>query len=393
LTTRRSFLTGLAVAPIAASWTVDGLWAAKKGGALLFVGTGTGTGSEGIYAYRFDEANGGLQPLGLAAKADSPSFLALSPDGATLFAVNEVGSYQGAKTGAVSSYALNHDAGTLTLINTVASGGAGPCHLTTDHTGRVLVVANYSGGSAASFQIGAGGKLSEAVSVFHYDSPGPGEGQDKHRQEASHAHRATVSPDNKFVLINDLGLDKIHIYRLDVASAKLTPNDPPEWKSAPGSGPRALRFYPNGRWAYCVDELKSTVDQLGWEPATGTLTLLEKTVLLPEGFHGATRAAEIIFNQKGASKGKFAYVANRDDDFLATFKVDEATGKLSGIRRTPSGGAIPRHIALDPSERWILAADQDSNVIAVFRRDPRSGELSSNGQSFKIFSPQCLLFV
>jgi len=390
MSTRRRFLAGLALSPFVASSS----WAkAGGGGELLFVGTGTSTGSKGIYAYQFDSTHGDLKPLGLAAEAPSPSFLALSPDGKFLFAVNEIDSYQGApnysgKTGAVSSYTIDKTAGKLTLINTVASDGGGPCHLSTDHTGRVLLVANYTGGSAASFQIDADGRLSEAVSVFRYESHGAGPGQDKERQEASHAHHATASPNNRFVYINDLGLDCIHIYQLDAATAKLTPNDPAEWKAAPGSGPRVLRFHPSGRWAYCVNELASTVDLLGWDPATGTLTLIEKTSFLPPDFKGISRAAEIIFD----AKGKFAYVANRDNDFLVTFKIDEGTGKLSSARRSPCGGKIPRHIALDPSEDWILVANQDSQLIAVFRRNPKTGELASTGGSFPIQSPQCLVF-
>ncbi|AXC11567.1 6-phosphogluconolactonase [Acidisarcina polymorpha] len=375
----------MAVAP----WLAHDLaWAKASGDDTLFVGTGTNTGSKGIYAYRFDAAKGSLESLGVAAEAPSPSFLALSPDGKVLFAVNEVDSYQGAKTGAVSSYALDRGAGKLTLINTVASGGSGPCHLTTDHTGRVLLVANYSGGSAASFQIGADGKLSEAVSEFHYPSNGPGAGQDKERQNASHAHRATVPPGNRFVLINDLGLDCIHIYHLDAATAKLTANDPAEWRAAAGSGPRALRFHPSGRWAYCVNELTSTVDQLSWDGAAGSLKLIEETALLPEGFHGISRASEIVFDRKGA----WAYVANRDNDFLDSFAVDPGTGKLSSLQRTPCGGKIPRHIALGPSQHWLLVANQDSNLIAVYRRDVKTGRLAATGQSFPIQSPQCLLF-
>jgi 6-phosphogluconolactonase len=356
---------------------------------MLFVGTGTNTGSKGIYAYRFDSSSGELKPLGLAAEAPSPSFLALSPDKQFLFAVNEIDTYQGAKTGAVSSYTLDKATGKLTLINTVASGGSGPCHVNTDQTGRVLLVANYSGGSAASFQIDWNGRLSKAVSDFHYESTGAGPSQDKDRQAASHAHHATTSPDNRFAYINDLGLDCIHIYKLDPATAKLTPNQPAQWTAAPGSGPRVLRFHPNGPWAYCVNELVSTIDLLNWHPQTGELTLAQKTDLIPEDFHGVSRAAEIIFDKQG----KFAYVANRDDDFLAGFDIDQSNGKLSFPRRTSCGGKIPRHIALDPTEGWLLVANQDSNLIAVFRRDLKNGQLQTPGPTASIQSPQCLLFV
>jgi len=369
---------------------------------MLFAGTGTNTGSKGIYLFQFDSSTGELKPQGLAAEAPSPSFLALSPDEQFLFAVNEIDTYQdtnslkmtataGAayKAGAVSGYALDKASGKLTLINTVASGGAGPCHVNTDRTGRVLLVANYSGGSAASFQIDWNGRLSNAVSEFRYESTGPGPGQDKDRQTASHAHHATTSPDNRFAYINDLGLDCIHIYKLDPAKAKLMANSPADWKAAPGSGPRVLRFHPNGQWAYCVNELSSTIDLLNWHPQTGELTLAQKTELLPKDFKGISRTAEIIFDRKG----QYAYVANRDDDFLMGFAIDQSNGKLIFRRQTPSGGKIPRHIALDPAEKWILVANQESNLIAVFGRDPKSGQLQTSGPTRSIQSPQCLLFV
>ncbi len=356
---------------------------------MLFVGTGTNTGSKGIYRFQFDSSTGELQPQGLAAEAPSPSFLALSPDKQFLFAVNEIDTYQGQKSGAVSSYALDKANGKLTLVNTVASGGSGPCHVNTDQTGRVLLVANYSGGSASSFQIDWNGHFSNAVSTFHYESTGAGPGQDKDRQATSHAHHATPSPDNRFAYINDLGLDCIHIYKLDPAKAKLTANNPADWKAAPGSGPRVLRFHPNGQWAYCVNELSSTIDLLNWHPRTGELTLVQKTELLPRDFHGVSSAAEIIFD----SKGQYAYASNRGDNFLMGFAIDQSNGKLTFPRRSSCGGKTPRHIALDPTDRWILVANQDSNLIAVFGRDPKTGQLQTSGPAAPIQSPQCLLFV
>src|SRR5277367_4040186 len=392
MTTRRRFLAGLAISPLAAriSWSQSGK---PSGGAMLFVGTGTSTGSKGIYLFQFDSSSGELKPLGLAAEAPSPSFLALSPDKQFLFAVNEIDTYQGAKTGAVSSYTLDQSngkaSGKLTLINTVASGGSGPCQVNTDQTGRVLLVANYSGGSAASFQIDWNGRLSNAVSEFHYESTAAGPGQSKERQETSHAHHACTSPDNRYAYINDLGLDCIHIYKLDPARAKLTANNPAEWKAAPGSGPRVLRFHPNGQWAYCVNELASTIDLLAWHPRTGELTLVQKTELLPRDFHGVSSAAEVIFDKKG----QYAYASNRGDNFLAGFAIDQSNGKLTFPRQTSCGGKTPRHIALDPTEKWILVANQDSNLIAVFGRDPKSGQLQTSGPTASIQSPQCLLFV
>ena len=223
-----------------------------------------------------------MKELGLAVESDNPTFLALSPDGKHLFAANEIGEYEGEKTGAVSGFTVDRAGAKLTHINTVSSAGTGPCHVSVDQTGHGLFCANYSGGSAASFHIDDAGKLSQAVSQFHYEGHGPV----ADRQEASHAHRATVTPDGRYVLINDLGLDCIHIYHLDPATAKLTPGDPQQWTAKPGSGPRALRFHPNGKWAYCLNELTSTVDVLAWDGKAGALNSLQHVEPLPKGYHG-----------------------------------------------------------------------------------------------------------
>ncbi len=241
---RRGFLQGSAAAT-ALGATPLAMLAQQTGERLLFVGTQTAKTSKGIYAYHFDPATGELTQRGLAVEADSPTFLALSPDRKTLFAANELDEYEGKPSGAVSSFAIDRKAEKLTKLSEVSAGGPGTCHVSVDHTGRSAFAANYGGGSAASFSVGGSGKLSPAVSFFQYSGHGP-----KPQQTGPRGHRVTVSPDNRFLLVNDLGLDAIHVYRLDAATAKLTPNDPPAWTAAPGSGPRVLQFHPNGRWAY-----------------------------------------------------------------------------------------------------------------------------------------------
>ena len=349
---------------------------------LLFVGTQTAGASKGIYAYNFDIATGELNQTGLAAEADNPTFLALAPDGKILYAANELDQFEGKKSGAVSSFALDRKNAKLTKINQVASRGDGTCHVAVDHTGRAVFAANYGGGSAASFSV-QGGHLSEAVSFFQYEGHGP-----EKQQSGPRAHRVTPSPDNRFLLVNDLGLDKIHIYRLDAATAKLTPNNPSEWNATPGSGPRALRFHPAGKWAYCVNELKSSVDVLRWDANRGSLETTQEISLLPDGHQGPTAASEVVVD----SSGRFIHVANRLDDFLATFAASPEDGKLSLLSRSSCGGKTPRHIALDPSESWLLVANQVSDNIAVIARDKRTGSLAEQVKSFPLSKPQCLVF-
>ncbi len=350
----------------------------------MFVGTQTGGGSKGVYAYHWDADAGRLTPIGLAAEVASPTYLALSPDRAYLFTANEVDLFHGIKSGGVSSYRIGPGAGQLTAINGVTSGGGGTCFVGVDPSGRTLLCANYGGGSAASFRIESGGVLSPAVSEFHYTGHGP----NKDRQETSHVHRAIASPSGAYAFFNDLGLDVIHIYRLDAATARLTAGTPAVWKAPAGSGPRALRFHPNGRWAYCVLEMGAAVAVLEWNEAAGTLTTRQQVALTPKGFTGRAQASEIVLD----ASGRFAYAACRYYDVLVTFSVALETGQLTLLNRSTCGGKVPRDITLDPSGRWMLVANQESDEIAVIKRDEQSGRLADQAVQVALTKPQCLVF-
>jgi 6-phosphogluconolactonase len=399
---RRKFLQGVAaMAPALSvlgatpSFAVDpakdlpgpGAMGAKGGPAHVtaFVGTQTGGTSKGVYAYAWDAGQGRLTLMGLAAESAFPTFLALSPDRRYLFTANEVDLFHGAKSGGVSSYRIGPREGQLTSVNGVTTGGAGTCFVGVDPSGRTLLCANYAGGSAASFRIGMDGVLSPAVSEFHYTGTGP----NKERQEAPHVHRAISSPSGKHAFFNDLGLDVIHIYKLDAATGRLSPTDPSAWHAPPGSGPRALRFHPSGKWAYAVLEMGASVVQLDWDESAGLLTTKQETSLLPLGFKGRAQASEIVFD----TSGRFAYVACRYYDELVTFSVDPATGRLEFLARSTCGGQVPRYITLDPSERWMLVTNQDSNNIAVIARDPATGHVSDQVKLVPLDKPQCIVFV
>ena len=385
---RREFLRLAAIAPGAAQslWSRSGQEAKRR---LLFVGTQTGPGgSQGIYAYHWDPASGDLQAAGLAAESDNPTFLAVDPDAKYLFAANEIAGFEAKASGAVSAFAIDHGAARLRAINKVLALGTGTCHVAADHLGRTAFCANYSGGSASSFVIDYDGQISDAVSHFQYRFESQGHGPNTERQEAAHAHRVTVSPDDRYLLVNDLGLDCIHIYHLDDRNAKLTANAPAQWSATPGSGPRALRFHPNGRFAYCVHELVSQVEVLEWDREKGTLESVQKVSLIPDDYRGTTRGADIVVTRDG----HFAYAANRDYDCLVSFVVDAKDGKLTLLGRGSCGGKIPRHLALDPTERWVLVANEQSDWISVFARDGKTGKLAESGKSFPISKPQCLVF-
>ncbi len=380
---RRAFLRGAAMAPAAAQewWSRQGREARQR---LLLVGTQTVTGtSKGIYAWHWNAENGDLRLAGLAAESENPTFLALAPGGKYLYASNEIANFEGRKSGAVSAFAVDLEASRLQPINQVSSEGAGPANVAVDHTGRSAFCANYGGGSATSFYLSPNGQISDAVSHFQYHGHGP----NPQRQEAPHAHRVTVSPDDRYLLVNDLGLDCIHIYHLDAETAKLTPGEPARWNASPSSGPRALRFHPNGRVAYCVCEMASTVDVLEWSPQHGTFRQVQSISLIPADYRGPTRGCDIVLDRAG----HFAYAANRDYDCLVSFSVDR-NGQLTMLARSSCGGKIPRHLALDPTEKWLLVANEDSDNIAVFARDEKSGRLAESDRTFPQSRPQCLVF-
>jgi 6-phosphogluconolactonase len=270
----------------------------------------------------------------------------------------------------------------LTPLSAQNSASPGTCHVALDRTGRVLLSADYGGGGAASFLVREG-RLSPAVWSERYTGHGPV----ANRQQSAHAHFASFSPDNQFAYINDLGGDCIHIYKLNAETAALTPAG--AYQARPGAGPRTLRFHPNGRTAYAVNELDSTVDVLNWSAADGSLGLTARVELLPAGYHGPTRACDTVMTRDG----RCVYFANRDNDFLIAFRADPKTGALTLIGRTPCGGRIPRNFTLDPDERWMLVANQDSSLISVFARNPRSGELATEGKSFPAPTPMCIVFV
>ena len=378
---RRGFLQSTSAA-VLASHPMAGI-AKASSEQRLFVGTQTSGTSKGIYAYSFDAATGELKQTGLAAEAEMPTFLALSPDRKVLFAANEINQFERKKSGAISSFAVNRQTATLTKINQVSAGGPGTCHVSVDQTGRCAFAANYGGGSAASFSVDKAGKLSDAVSFFQYTGSGP-----KPQQKGPRGHRVTVSPDNRFLFVNDLGLDEIHVYGLDAATAKLTPHDPPAWKADPGSGPRSLIFHPNRKWAYCVNEVGSSVNALGWDASKGTFTTLQLISTVPEGHEGPSAPSDVVMDRSG----RFLYVANRLDDFMVSFSISAADGKLTLMERTSCGGKTPRHIALDPTGKWLLVANQATDNLSVFARDAKTGKLANEGKSFPLSRPQCILF-
>jgi 6-phosphogluconolactonase len=338
---------------------------------LLYVGTY----SKNIYAFRYDAATGGLEPLSEVGELVHPSFLTADSHHRFLFAVSE---RDGKEIGAVASFEIDYSNGKLKLLSTQSSEGLSPCHLAVDRTNKMLAAANYGSGSVATYPLGADGKIGRRISLEEAAGSGPG-------QRAPHAHQTVFSADNKFLYVPDLGLDEIRIFRVDPAAAKIIPADPPSVQVEPGMGPRHIAFSPDDKFAYVINELKSAVTVFSHDAKTGMLTHLQTISSGKEGIG----AAEILVGKRG----KFVYSSNRHSGTIAVFSVDHVTGKLTRIQLAETGGTFPRGMELDPPGHYLLAGDQKSDKIAVFSVDARTGQLTLTGQTYQVPSPVSFVFV
>jgi 6-phosphogluconolactonase len=355
--------------------------AAQSSDVLVYVGTYTNRGSEGVYVYRLDFATGGLTPVNKSPRLNNPSFVALDPKGRCVYAVRE----SGGPAGAIVALSRNQATNELTILNDQPSGGQGPCYVTVDREGRFVLAANYGSGSVAVFPVAEDGRLQPASCVVQHEGSSVNPG----RQKGPHAHSIVLDPANRYAFVPDLGIDKIMIYRFDREQGKLVPNDPPFVKVEPGSGPRHFTFHPDGKHAYVIEELSCTVTAFAYDADTGSLKSLQKISTLPKDFKGTNTCADIHMHPSG----RFLYGSNRGHDSIASFAIDAKTGELRLIGHTPTQGKNPRNFAIDPSGTFLLAANQDGNNIVSFRIDPDTGKLTPTGQVCQVSMPVCVKMV
>ncbi len=347
---------------------------------VVYVGTYTGESSKGIYAFRFDDSEGGLTPLGLVAETPSPSFLTSSADGRFVFAVNELQTFGGAASGSVTSFAVDPATAKLTQVSVQPSRGAGPCHLALDRTGRYLAVANYGGGNFALFPVGADGRLQAATSVV------TGAGSEPVLSKPL-GHMVAFDADNRFVVAADKGLDRMFVYRFNASTGGLTPHRPPSAALPSGSGPRHFAFHPNRRWVFTINELAATITTFSWDQKSGRLTALGIVPTRPASVTtGST--AEIAVHPNG----RFVYGSNRGHDSIAVFTIG-VDGALTLVEYESTRGQTPRSFALDPTGHWLIAANQRSGSLAVFSIDQTTGALSPLGPLASVGSPVSILFM
>src|ERR1700719_259884 len=379
------FLWLSAIAAVA--WTCG--WSREPAGTkpyLVYVGTyTTKQSSKGIYAYWFDAGTGKLKAAGLPAESADPSFVAVHPSGKYLYAVNEVGEVGGQKRGAVGAFTIDDRTGALKLLNQVATRGAGPCHISLDRTGKYVLVANYDGGSVASFPVREDGSLGEVAGFVQHS----GSSVNKERQEGSHAHWLGVSPDNRFAIEANLGLDEVPVFHFKASTGDLTPVLPVV-KVHAGAGPRHFAFHPNGKFAYLLTEMENAVTVFSYKGNNGSLSALQTISTLRGDYSGPKEAAELVVHPAG----KFLYASNRAGvDSVTAFAIDRVKGTLKLIGEFPTMGKMPRNFAIDPTGRFLLAANQESGNIVVFRIDATTGPLTPTGEVVEVPAPVCITFV
>ncbi len=356
---------------------------------LVYFGTYTGakSKSQGIYVSRLDLASGALTAPELAAETTSPSFLALHPARDFLYAVNEVGTFEGKAGGAVTAFAIARATGTLSVLNQQSSAGAGPAHLVVDKSGKNVLVANYGGGSVAVLPIQADGTLKPASAFIQHT----GSGVNLQRQKQPHAHSINVDPANRFAYVADLGLDKVLIYRFDADKGSLVANDPPFASVEGGAGPRHFAFHPKGRFAYVINEMHCTVTAFAVDPRRGALKELQTISTLPAGQSVAAgySTAEVQVHPSG----RFLYGSNRGHDSIAVFGIDQMSGRLTHLQNEPTQGSTPRGFGIDPTGTYLLAGNQRSDSVIVLRIDRQTGRLTPTGHKIDIGSPVSVKFL
>ncbi|MBO2007924.1 lactonase family protein [Hymenobacter negativus] len=351
---------------------------------LLYIGTNVaGEQDNTIFLYRVSPTTGAFTRVSALRGGASPTYLTLAPNRRFLYAVSETQTFKGAAGGGVSAFAVDQKSGDLKLLNQQPSNGASPCYISLDRTNKMVLVANYTGGNVSNYPVNADGQLGTPTTDQQI-----GRGPHKN-QNASHAHCLLPDPTNKFAFAVNLGTDQVYSYRLDPAAGKLTRQPEPAFVAKPGAGPRHLTFHPNGKRAYLINELNSSITALDYDATTGHFKELQTLSALPASYTGENSCADIHV----APNGLFLYASNRGHNSIAVFAIDSNNGTLVPIQDVDTQGKTPRNFTLDPSGRLLLVANQNSNNVVSYRVDPQSGLLTPTGQSTEVPSPMFLQVV
>ncbi|MEO7049334.1 MAG: lactonase family protein [Ferruginibacter sp.] len=346
----------------------------------LLAGTYTNGKSEGIYVYDFD-SNTGNSTFVSKIKSVNPSFLAVSPNQHFVYAVNEEGNGKG---GQISSYIFNKSTGTLQFINQQLSGGDDPCYVEVDKTGKWVVLANYSGGSLSIFSIGNNGGIGAVTTHVQH----AGSSINKDRQEKAHVHSTFFSPDNKYLVVQDLGMDEITVYPFNEKKGTLNLRKKKTIKSTPGAGPRHIVFSNDHKFVYAIHELSGTVSVYKFRK--GNLKLVEEVSAAKPDFKEFMGSADIHIS----ADGDFLYCSNRGDaNSISIFKINKNSGRLTIAGYQSTLGLGPRNFNFDPTGEFLLVANQNSDDIVIFKINKETGLLTDTGKKIDIGNPVCLKWI
>ncbi|TXK37486.1 lactonase family protein [Pontibacter qinzhouensis] len=347
---------------------------------MVYLGTSGADEQENIFMYSLDTETGALAAVGAAKGGAKPTYLAFSEDRKFLYAVNEKGDFGGEKSGAVTAFSVDQQSGQLTMLNQVASKGTGPCHVSVDEKNGMVLVANYGGGNVAALPMQPDGSLAAAAGVGQHKGSGP----NKDRQEGPHAHFITPDPANKFAFAVDLGTDQVLGYRYQ--DKKLVPNEPAvAYTVKAGSGPRHMAFHPNGRFAFLINELNSTMVALSYNADKGTFSEVQTVATIPADFKENNQCSAV----KVSPDGKFLYGANRGHNSIVVYAINQSTGELKQVQHENVGGDWPRDFTIDLTGNILLVANERSNNLVTFKIDKASGKLTPSGHEVQVEAPMC----
>lgn len=345
---------------------------------MVYVGTYAKPDEESIFALYLNEETGELTKVFGVKAGENPSFLAISDDRQHLYSVNETTQYQGEKSGFLSAFAIDQNTGGLTKLNEQPSHGGAPCYISLDKRNRVAMVANYVGGNVVANILKADGSLGATTASNQHQGSGP-----KKQQKEAHAHCIIPDPNNRFALAVDLGVDKVYAYALEAEQTELTRTPKIAYTTEAGAGPRHLAFHPNGKFAYLINELNSTLVALTYDAEAGTFTENHTVSTLPAGFSGESFCADVHVSKDG----KFVYGSNRGHNSIVVFAIDQNTNQLTLVQHLGTEGNWPRNFGFSPSGKTLLVANQRSNNITTYRVDTQSGKLTYTGHSIQVAQP------
>ena len=396
--TRRGFLGGAsALASVAATAVVPSARAAA-GDVIAYVGAATNVGRDtgGIYSYNLNPSDGSLTPRGARINIPSPNYLVIHPNKKYMYAVNSIANFAGTTNGSVTALSIDERTGDLKVLNVVDAKGGGTTFVSIDPSGKWVLVANYGGITAAVLPIMPDGSLGNAADVAVLSGPlGPRNAYDRpigsyndSGHDAIHPHMAKTDLDGNFAFVADLGTDRVHIFKFDKVTGKLSPNDQPYLQASPGAGPRHFVFHPNRRWAYVVCEESSTKLFMLYDAAKGTLEIKQSASTLPAGCVGTSYPAAI----KLSADGRFLYVTNRNFNSIEITEIN-SDGWMVPVGQEWTRGHYPFDCALDPSGNFMYAMNTNNDSITSFRVDKVTGKLTFTEQYVPLSIPRVMVFL